>query len=498
MDVRLPDGTVVQGVPDGTTKAQLAQKLKSNGREVPKEWLEPPKPTSPLVSHALNAVGFLASGGPMGRVGRQGLDELDKAIYEGGGMATDAASKMGASPEVAGGIGYAANVAGQAASAVVGGPAAKLAGKLEKPTVSFLGKKLSQEAETLSAKNIREAKEAKYVLTPTQLDQGTVPRAVEGLAGSAKTEKLASIKNQRNTNRMVAEDLGLKGRTITLEDLETIRKEKGAVYEEIKSSVKLIKPDDKFRKDLQGLRGDFTEASKAYPDLIKNEGVETLIKALDVPASPRQMVELTKKLRKDATSNLKAYDDPAKQALGMAQRNASNALEEMIQRALQSVGKKDLVDKWRGARTTIAKTYDIEAALNETTGDVSANYLGKLYKSGKPLTGNMEKAAKFARAFEGSARDVGKMRDATEFGYGDLFLGGLGGLAGHVATGGATSLAGLGLVGARPAARHLMLSTPYQALAGRQGLSEAMFGLSESNPYAFAISPALGLKPPNQ
>lgn len=39
MDVRLPDGTVIQGVPDGITKAELVGKLKSNGMAVPAEWL---------------------------------------------------------------------------------------------------------------------------------------------------------------------------------------------------------------------------------------------------------------------------------------------------------------------------------------------------------------------------------------------------------------------------------------------------------------------------
>lgn len=39
MDVVLPDGTIVNGVPDGTTKAQLAEKLKANGRSVPEAWL---------------------------------------------------------------------------------------------------------------------------------------------------------------------------------------------------------------------------------------------------------------------------------------------------------------------------------------------------------------------------------------------------------------------------------------------------------------------------
>ena len=36
MDVRLPDGTIIQNVPDGTTKAQLTEKLKANGYDVSK------------------------------------------------------------------------------------------------------------------------------------------------------------------------------------------------------------------------------------------------------------------------------------------------------------------------------------------------------------------------------------------------------------------------------------------------------------------------------
>jgi len=47
MDVRLPDGTTVANVPDGTSRADLAQKLKTNGRDVPAEWLEAPKSSSP-------------------------------------------------------------------------------------------------------------------------------------------------------------------------------------------------------------------------------------------------------------------------------------------------------------------------------------------------------------------------------------------------------------------------------------------------------------------
>lgn len=44
MNVELPDGTIIEGVPEGTTKAQLVQKLTANGMNVPAEWMAP-KPT---------------------------------------------------------------------------------------------------------------------------------------------------------------------------------------------------------------------------------------------------------------------------------------------------------------------------------------------------------------------------------------------------------------------------------------------------------------------
>lgn len=55
MDVRLPDGTIIKNVPEGTTKADLAAKLKSNGMAVPADWLQPapqPQPSKPAVVQA--------------------------------------------------------------------------------------------------------------------------------------------------------------------------------------------------------------------------------------------------------------------------------------------------------------------------------------------------------------------------------------------------------------------------------------------------------------
>jgi hypothetical protein len=164
-----------------------------------------------------------------------------------------------------------------------------------------------------------------------------------------------------------------------------------------------------FQQDLQNLRGDFTNAAATYPELMRNQEVEGLISTLNRPASPMAMVELTKKLRRDATTNLKSFDDPAKRELGMAQRDAATALEDQIDRALQSVGKPGMVDEWRKARRTIAKSYDAEAAFNPETGNFSMPVLARMAAKGKPFTGGMKDAADFARSFEGSARAVDKM-----------------------------------------------------------------------------------------
>jgi len=57
MDVTLPDGTVIHGVPDGITKADLAAKLKSNGYDVSKLDALPASAVQPRATDATNAVG---------------------------------------------------------------------------------------------------------------------------------------------------------------------------------------------------------------------------------------------------------------------------------------------------------------------------------------------------------------------------------------------------------------------------------------------------------
>jgi hypothetical protein len=191
MDVQLPDGTILQGIPDGTTRSEIADKLKASGRPVPAEWLREPsmaeKAVKKVVEHqkgevetaAALATGAVAtpiaglagiaqgvknitapvSGGlweagmpaadrvrqvqegltyqPKTEAGKRYTGAIGEALsYVGdkpggavGELATDAATKLGASPEVAGAIGATANTATQAAAQLLLAKGAGVAGK---------------------------------------------------------------------------------------------------------------------------------------------------------------------------------------------------------------------------------------------------------------------------------------------------------------------------------------------------------------------------------
>lgn len=80
MDVRLPDGTIIKNVPEGTTKADLAAKLKSNGMAVPAEWLQSTPQPAPSKS-AVQQIGDELRQIPrqLGLTARYGIEGVARA-----------------------------------------------------------------------------------------------------------------------------------------------------------------------------------------------------------------------------------------------------------------------------------------------------------------------------------------------------------------------------------------------------------------------------------
>jgi hypothetical protein len=74
MDVRLPDGTIIQNVPDGTTKADLVSKLQANGMAVPADWLGAAKPERSASASAGDALRDIPR--QLALTGRYGLEAV--------------------------------------------------------------------------------------------------------------------------------------------------------------------------------------------------------------------------------------------------------------------------------------------------------------------------------------------------------------------------------------------------------------------------------------
>jgi hypothetical protein len=303
----------------------------------------------------------------------------------------------------------------------------------------YAQRKLSERAATAASNQaqnsvrddlLKQARQAGYVTPPATTNPTATNRVIEGVSGKAQTQQSAAVKNQTVTNRLVRDELGLaKDSPITKAALNGVRSKAGQVYKAINKSGR-IAVDDDYLDDLSKLSASIDSVSKDFPDanVGSREQIDKLVNSLLVDdfEAPSAMAYI-KELRQDASSNLSfaASADPAKRALGHAQRDAAGALEDMVIRHLQNNGQDALANSFDQARTLIAKTYSVEAALNEGTGNVVATQLASQLKRGKPLTGNLGLIARFGQSFPKAAAEV---RDSPGVSALDVFAGAAAGL----------------------------------------------------------------------
>lgn len=349
---------------------------------------------------------------------------------------------------------------GGAVGAAAQGIGGKVAQYAQKRLADRTAKAATEEAQNaVRDATLKEARKAGYVVPPSTTNPTVTNRVAESISGKAATQQAAAVRNQRVTNRLVREELGMpSGAPITKQSLAAIRKQAGVVYNAIGRSGR-ITADDAYLDDLAGIAKSIDDVARDFPDanVGANEQIDKLVNSLlrdDFDAS--SAIAYMKQLRADATGNLSfaASSDPSKKALGLAQRDAAGALEDMVIRHLRSTGKESLANSFDKARTLIAKTYSVEGALNGGTGNVVATQLGTQLKRGKPLTGKLELAARFGQAFPKAAAEI---KDSPGVSAVDALIGGVGGTTINPAL--------FALPVGRIAARKAVLSSAGQALA---------------------------------
>ena len=180
----------------------------------------------------------------------------------------------------------------------------------------------------------------------------------------------------------------------------------------------------------------------------------------------------------DATKVLREMADKAYRSgdtgMGKAAKQASNELEGMLERHLQAQGNTEALQAFQDARKLIAKTYTVQKALNEQTGNVSAQQLANDLAKGRPLSGDLLTVAQMGQAFPKATQALKEAPKATS----PLDFA----VAGMTAGATANPLA-MATVAARPVARSMLLSGPMQRAALQpQAFTPGMMGLLGSDP----------------
>lgn len=334
---------------------------------------------------------------------------------------------------------------------------------------------------------ITAARDAGYVLTPSDVGAGAIASTVESLSGSPKLAKQASRKNQGNTNDLIKRDVGLP------EDLPgdraaiaQIRADAGQAYEAVKNTG-TITTDAKYASDLQNASKSYDTAAKDFAHRSENPFTKTLEGLSKDKFDAASAVEEVKLLRKDAD---KAYAQRDK-ALGKVYKQAAQALDDMIQRHVQKLAVTSdmsgdptiagMVRDYQAARTKIAKTYAADKALNDTTGNFDAGAYARALKSGKFLSGDAETVGRFAQQFPRSAQPVERLGST-----GPTLVDLAGAALGKDAL----------LLGARPAARAALLTGPAQRMFAKpqtynRGTLARLYAETMRNGGAIGAVPAI-------
>lgn len=318
------------------------------------------------------------------------------------------------------------------------------------PTVPKAAPVLSPEVASATQAGLR--------LTPEQAGAGFVPRAVQSISNSAKLERTNSLKNAPVVNDLAKSEIGIApGQNLTEQTFAAAKAPHNAVYGQV-SRLGNIPTDPQYLADIANLTdrtgsGSFGfDVSPQVKALKDGYGNVAQFDAADAVSKVRQ-------LRRDSNANQKIYD-PEKNALGQAQRGVADALDNQLDRHVQTLAQSgvvapDLISQLRNSRVQLAKINTVE---NSMVGpNVSAKLINKQDRG--QLDGNLATISNAYENFDRSFQDASKVRDSGPFGVlSSLF--GLGLMHEHPEI--------LGAVLAQPMARAALSSKLYQK-AGIQG-----------------------------
>ena len=354
---------------EAASREQPAPDMAPPGGQFPIQLRQEPPKGVPSIMDLVTSPNL--AGGPTAMVGREGMRVMDEGIqkgaYNAGGAATDLATKMGASPEVAGGAGMATNMGVQAIPTVAGA----LAGKLVEPATKPVARTLYQSALKPSAKDLASGDASKAIET---MLKGGFPASTGGVA------KMRTIVRElsKQVDDMVAAAPGSVDKaTVRKEILDQLKTFRSQVNPE--HDVKtILKAWDEFRRTTGGMadipvqraqelkRGTYKLLADKYSHL-GTVGDE---------AGTQAQMAMARGLRKGVEQNVPKVVEPNKKMAELI-----NAIE-IAERRSGIAGNRDLAGIAWLAENPLAS-----AGMLADRSPYVKSTLARLLYSGMPMTG---------------------------------------------------------------------------------------------------------------
>lgn len=271
---------------------------------------------------------------------------------------------------------------------------------------------------------LKAAQKSGSVVPPSAVSTSFAVGTAESIAGKEMTEQAMMVKNQPIVQDLVRKDLGIPKSQPLVDNVYDNIRNRSDVVEPYKTIAKLptTAVDDTFRMQVSALNrlAGFSEEVK---NVLKSDRVEAITsKIQNVDAlSGDEALALIRDFR-DKSKNLHRQinqgtggADAAESALVKVYDDAADIVESQLER--RAAGDTNLLNRFRDARKTIAKTYQYEKATDLGTGNVDARVFAKRLKEGLPIEGNMRILAQIAGQFP-DAFGIPGMRSIHTMGQG--------------------------------------------------------------------------------
>lgn len=263
------------------------------------------------------------------------------------------------------------------------------------------------------------------------------------MAGSQEVDTKLAIDNRMNWTDNAKKVAGVEdGAPLSPENIKAARNEMGKPYREvgairnIASGDELVKAIDS-ASNLEGM----TPAIADYIAHAVSPLLDKLKTATAEGASGIDLINLTRKLRKDANTTYKnANPEVGAVDLADARMAVSNALEDLAAKRLLQMdaeapgkGYGDLAARWKEARQKIAESHVVENATDPYTYITDPVKVAKHAKKAL-VTGTLDDMARVASNFPEIANIAAEPSNvpfhASRYGVGGIIGGAIGGLVG--------------------------------------------------------------------